>query len=345
MGASADRSADRIGLCALAGYLVDGPSAGRLRPFFLNSASLAAISATRFGWAAATFFFSLRSVARLYEFTAHRRQVAVGDHFGRLSDFRLLASLRLVDAVAGDVLAVPLPQRQRGARIVLFDEVFATFPVGFSPRKRGKSLKRWTVHVGQSLSGKRREAGQQVHLADRRFDTPGAMWPGRRRSDHRAALRRLPDRALGAAQHAVAAVAVGGVRVADAVLFVGAVVIEDAAVVTGKDDECVLFQFQPRERVENLTHGPVELDDGIAADAAIAFAAKLRVWHTRNVDIVRRHFEEKRFVLVLLDERAALRGDHSRDVFIIPQRCLAASLFADSGTPLIKDCGSPHCTR
>ena len=90
--------------------------------------------------------------------------------------------------------------------------------------------------------------------------------------------------------------AVVGFDRADAVHRVGAVVVEDAAVVAGEDDERVVGQLQLVELGEHLANGPVELDDGVAADAALALAAELRVRHARDVDVVRGHFEEERLV-------------------------------------------------
>ena len=83
---------------------------------------------------------------------------------------------------------------------------------------------------------------------------------------------------------------------------VGIAVVEDRAVVAAEKHQRVLAQVEPVERLQELADAPVQLFDGVAAQAALALADERFVGRARHVDVVDREVEEQRPLAVLPEE-------------------------------------------
>jgi hypothetical protein len=108
-------------------------------------------------------------------------------------------------------------------------------------------------------------------------------------------------------------------------------VVDDGAVVATEDEDGVVGQVQAVQCVHDLSDGPVQLQDDVAAGAEAALACKAGVGDAGNVDVLRTHIEEEGFVFMSRDEALGLGGDDVGDVFIGPEGGTSAGHPADAG--------------
>ena len=117
---------------------------------------------------------------------------------------------------------------------------------------------------------------------------------------------------------------------------VGIAVVEHGAVVGGENHQGVVGDAQFVQTVHDLSHCPVELHDGVAAQAHGTFAAETFVWPTRHVHVVGAEIHEEGPVCAVLrllcggDPAQGVIGDGVGNVLVFPERFAAALHEADA---------------
>ena len=111
---------------------------------------------------------------------------------------------------------------------------------------------------------------------------------------------------------------------------VGIAVVNHRTIVAREDDEGVLAQSGLFKGGHDLADSPVELHDGIAAQAHFVFTTETLVGEAWHVDIVGSEIHEEGFLLVLVDEVDGMGGDGVGDVLVFPKRFAAALHIADA---------------
>lgn len=79
-------------------------------------------------------------------------------------------------------------------------------------------------------------------------------------------------------------------------------VVDDGAVVAREDDYGVVIQIELLQGLDDLSHCPVKLYDGIASQSHAALTAEALVGETGNVDVVGGEVHEEWLVLMLANE-------------------------------------------
>ena len=117
--------------------------------------------------------------------------------------------------------------------------------------------------------------------------------------------------------------------------FVFVAIVHDGAVIGAEDDEGVFGELETVESLHDLADGPVELDDGVGAEAVGRDALKALVRDARDVEVVGGVEEEEGLVLILFDEGVGLLDPLVSEVFIAEAGLVAAGVEADAGDAIM----------
>ncbi len=194
--------------------------------------------------------------------------------------------------------------------VVLLEEFGAAFGIGLA-EERGKDVLAVQAGIGgERGAGEGGEGGGEVDGAD---DFPGdagrdGAGPG---GDEGGAGAGFKDGVFAAAEGS------GGLVVAE--LGDGAVgisIVEDGTVVGAEEDEGVLGELVFFEGGDDFADAPIELEDGIAAEAGAAFALEALVGDAGDVVVVGGEEEEEGGVFVGGDELFGFLDPFVGEVFI-----------------------------
>ena len=117
--------------------------------------------------------------------------------------------------------------------------------------------------------------------------------------------------------------------------FVFVAIIHDGAVIGAEDDEGFFGELETVEGLHDLADGPVELDDGVGAEAMGRDALKALVRDARDVEVVGGVEEEEGLIFVFFDEGVGLLDPFVGEVFIAEAGFVAAGVETDTGDAIV----------